>query len=207
VIEGAAYDVRIYKISTYRGKRGTSYTVRWRIGASWHRKTFRLAAQADAYRSELRTAARRGEEFDAATGEPTSWHRAALQAISWFDLACQFVDTKWPDVSPRYRVDIARALTAATPAMYAESVGSRPADRLLRHAMHHYAFNTRRRGQATAEIANAQLAPSSPWRRTPDWHDKSSTPRRRYWTGDGRRRTRCVSTRCSSTRFSTTRSS
>jgi integrase len=146
------FDVRVYKTSTYRGKRGNSYTVRWRVGDCWHRKTFRLSAQANAYRSELRAAARRGEAFDAGSGEPQAWKRQQQQEVTWFDLACRFVDMKWRDVSPRYRIDIARALTAATPAMYITSNSGKPHDKTLRHAMSYYAFNTRQRDQAPDEL-------------------------------------------------------
>jgi len=71
----ATYDVRIYKTEVYRGTRTTSHTVRWKTAQRPRRRTFRNAAQADVFRAELLAAARKGEAFNAATGEPVSWQR------------------------------------------------------------------------------------------------------------------------------------
>lgn len=71
----ATYDVRIYKTEVYRGTRTTSHTVRWKTAQRPWRRTFRNAAQADVFRAELLAAARKGEAFNAATGEPVSWQR------------------------------------------------------------------------------------------------------------------------------------
>ncbi|MGL5824928.1 MAG: tyrosine-type recombinase/integrase [Nocardioides sp.] len=151
------YDVRLHKIEPYRGARGTSYAVRWKVGTRRHRKTFRTAAQADGYRSELLAATRRGDAFDAVTGEPIAWARRRQQEVSWYDLACQFVDMKWRDVSPRYRVDLARALAAATPAMYNGSLSSKPNDKMLRRVMSNYLFNSRRRESVPEDLGAAAV--------------------------------------------------
>jgi hypothetical protein len=54
------YDVRVYKIETYVGKRATTYYVRYKVGGRELRKPFRNAAQADTYRGEIQAAARKG---------------------------------------------------------------------------------------------------------------------------------------------------
>ena len=48
-----SYDVKVWKIETYRGSRTTSYRVRWVVAGRPHRETFRTSALADAFRSEL----------------------------------------------------------------------------------------------------------------------------------------------------------
>lgn len=145
------YDVRVYKTEVYSGARVTTYRVRWSVGGKAWKEPFRLAAQADAFRSELLTAARRGEAFSVATGRPISWSRAE-DTVSWYDFACKFVDMKWKGAAPKYRQDIARALTTATPAMYATERG-KPQDRALRSAMHRWGFNTKHREDAPEDAA------------------------------------------------------
>jgi hypothetical protein len=102
---------------------------------------FRTVAQADSFRSAPLTAARKSEAFSLATGRPTAWERAKAE-ISWYEFACSYVDMKWKQASARYRKDIARALTAATPAMLAE-VRGRPDDADIRRALARWGFNTK----------------------------------------------------------------
>ena len=54
-----SYDVRIWKVEVYRGTRRTSYTVRWSVAGKPRGQTFKTAALADAFRSDLVAAARR----------------------------------------------------------------------------------------------------------------------------------------------------
>ncbi|GAB2947444.1 tyrosine-type recombinase/integrase [Nonomuraea fastidiosa] len=145
------YDVRVYKTETYKGKTTTTYYVRWKVGGKAWRKPFRRAAQADTYRGELQSAARRGEAFSRATGEPVSWGRRSGAEMSWYDFVCRYVDMKWKAAAPKYRQDIARALTAATRAMYSTSRG-KPEDAALRSAMHRWACNTKHRSEAPEEV-------------------------------------------------------
>jgi hypothetical protein len=51
---------------------------------------------AESFRSELVTAARKGEAFDIETGLPVSQLRARRSNVSFFTLACQYADLKWP---------------------------------------------------------------------------------------------------------------
>ncbi|MBT2207730.1 hypothetical protein [Actinomadura sp. NEAU-AAG7] len=62
MMENVTYDVRIYKMEVYKGKRVTSYTVRWRTGPEPWKESFRKRAQAISFESECarrRTRARR----------------------------------------------------------------------------------------------------------------------------------------------------
>ena len=47
------YDVRVYKTYIYKGKRGNTYRVRWKVGNQAWARTFDKSAQADSFRSEL----------------------------------------------------------------------------------------------------------------------------------------------------------
>jgi integrase len=146
------YDVRVYKTEIYKGKNTTTYYVRWKVGGKPWRKPFRKAAQADTFRGELQSAARKGEAFSRTTGEPLSWGRRSRDDMSWYDFVCKYVDMKWKAAAPKYRQDIARALTAATPAMYSTTRG-KPEDLALRSAMHRWACNTKHRADAPEDAA------------------------------------------------------
>lgn len=74
--------------------------------------------------------------------------------MSWYEFACKYTDMKWKSASAKYRNNIARALRAATPAMYTDTRG-KPDDALLRLALAKYAFNTKMRDQAPPDITDA----------------------------------------------------
>ena len=147
---GTTFDVRVYRTEVYKGAEVTTYKVRWKVGARLWKEGFRNAAQADSFRSSLLTATRKGEAFSLTTGRPTAWEREKAQ-ITWYEFACTYVDMKWKQASAKYRKDIARALTAATPAMLTEPRG-RPDDANIRQALvalglqHQAALGPTRRG-------------------------------------------------------------
>ena len=149
-MQDLTYDVRVYKTYAYEGRRGNTYRVRWKLNDHVHNRTFHRSAQAEAYRSELVAAARRGEAFSLATGEPVTWSRTRQETVSWYDFACRYVDMKWKSASAKYRQDIARALVAASPPLI---VGRPPASELeLRSAMNNWGFNTKRRADAPEDV-------------------------------------------------------
>lgn len=147
------YNVRVYKTDVYKGKTVTTYYVRWKVGARDWKEPFRNSAQADSFRSALLTAARNGEAFSITTGQPVTWQRAATD-MSWYDFACAYADMKWKSASAKYRRDIARALTAATPAMFPNGRDGRPDDAAIRLALRQWAFNSQQRGSAPADMAS-----------------------------------------------------
>jgi hypothetical protein len=65
-------DVRVWGIESYKGKRGTTYRVRWSVAGKARKDSRSTRALADGFRAELLSAARRGEPFDVATGLPVS---------------------------------------------------------------------------------------------------------------------------------------
>ncbi|MBA9003473.1 tyrosine-type recombinase/integrase [Thermomonospora cellulosilytica] len=146
------YDVRIYKTEVYRGKRVTTYTVRWKTGTKTWKEPFRVKAQADSFKAELRTAARKGEAFDLTTGRPVSWARGNHNT-TWYDFAVSYVDMKWKHAAGKYRRDIARALTAATLAMLASQRG-KPDDGEIRKALRKWGFNTKNRDACPDEYTH-----------------------------------------------------
>jgi hypothetical protein len=148
--EGTTYDVRVYQTEVYKGRQVTTYRVRWKVGARLCKEGFRNAAQADSFRSAIVTAARKGEAFSLATGRPTTWERDQNDT-TWYEFTCAYVDMKWKHASAKYRKDIARALTAATPAMLAEARG-RPDDPSIRRALTRWGFNTKQRGEPPADV-------------------------------------------------------
>jgi integrase len=149
--DGTTYDARVYRTEVYKGSEVTTHKVRWKVGGRLWKEGFRTAAQADSFRSALLTAARRGEAFSLTTGRPTAWEREKA-ATSWYEFACAYADMKWKQASAKYRKDIARALTAATPAMLAEARG-RPDDASIRRALTRWGFNTKQRADPPADVA------------------------------------------------------
>jgi len=149
--DATTYDARVYRTEVYKGRQVTTYWVRWRVGGRLWKEAFRTVAQADSFRSTLLTAARKGEAFSMATGRPTAWEREKAQT-TWYEFACAYTDMKWKQASAKYRKDIARALTAATPAMLAGAHG-RPDDASIRRALVRWGFNTKQRAEPPADVA------------------------------------------------------
>ena len=77
----------------YPGQKVTTYWVRWKVGGEGFQEPFRHSGQADSFRSELLSAARKGEAFGMTTGRPVSWKRATSE-VTWYDFACAYTDMK-----------------------------------------------------------------------------------------------------------------
>jgi integrase len=149
-MENITYDVRIWELEVYRGSKLTTYTVRWKVGDRRWRQPFRLKAQAESFRGELRAAARKGEAFDITTGRPVSWARAA--SMSWYDFCVSYVDMKWKRSAAHRRSNIAWALVRVTPAMLVTDRG-KPDDKAMRVAMRKWGFNTKQRDTCPEQYA------------------------------------------------------
>lgn len=147
-----SFDVRIWAIRTYKGKKKTTYTARWAVEGRPFPKTFATRKLAESFHAKLTMAARQGEPFDAETGLPLSLAREKARR-SWYDHACAFVDMKWPHASPRHRKSIAEALATVTPALLSTTRGV-PDKKQLRHALYTWSFNTTARAiEATEEVS------------------------------------------------------
>ena len=139
------FDVRVWSVERYVGKRATSYRVTWFVAGRRWKSVFRTAAAADSFRSELVAAQRKGEAFDIESGRPVSTIRGSVSRLTWYDFACRYIDMKWPDASPNHRKSIAEALASITPVLLTIEVSTDEAQ-AARSALYNWAFNTRRRG-------------------------------------------------------------
>jgi hypothetical protein len=119
------------------------HRVWWRVGRQRCKQRYKTRALADSFRSELMTAARKGEPFDVDTGLPASMGSTGTE-MSWYEFACTYMDMKWGPAAATYRRSISEALTAITPALFGTEQG-RPDAAVIRKALHRWAFNTSRR--------------------------------------------------------------
>ncbi len=142
-MDGTTYNVKIWKISVYKGKRKTTHTVRWELDGKEWRAPFDTFPLADAFRSELVGATRRGEAFSLATGRPVS-HQSRASRMNWYDFAVQFADAQWDQAAGNSRKNTAKALMATTVALLRrQPTAFKSVD--VRTALREFAFNTRRR--------------------------------------------------------------
>jgi integrase len=142
-----SFKVNFWKTQVYRGARKTTYYVRWTVAGEAFKEPFGLAAQAESFRSDLVAAARKGEAFHIDSGLPVSMKRSET-TMSWYQLACDYVDAKWPNSAATTRRTVAEALTAATCLMFTNERGM-PDGVELRAALKRWAFNTNRREEAS----------------------------------------------------------
>jgi integrase len=151
-MDNITYDVRIYEIDVWKGAKVTTYWVRWKTGKKppW-KEPFRHKPQAESFRSELLSAARRGEAFDLTTGRPVSWGRVG-DDTSWYDFCVSYVDMKWKRASAHHRANIAWALVTVMPAMLATDKG-KPDPMAMRTALRQWGFNKKRRGDCPDNAA------------------------------------------------------
>ncbi|MEV0668265.1 tyrosine-type recombinase/integrase [Actinomadura luteofluorescens] len=138
-MDDTTYDVVVHQTEVYKGKRTTSYIVRWKVGKKRWKESLRNKAQADSFRSSLVSAARKGEAFSLKTGRPVSWQRDE-DAITWYAFSVDYCAAKWPYASPNHRRGIAEALTDATEVLLTLSKGA-PAGTLLREALRGWAYS------------------------------------------------------------------
>ncbi|MCX2949899.1 tyrosine-type recombinase/integrase [Lentzea sp. NEAU-D7] len=143
-----SYDVQVFALDPYahKGSKKVTYWVRWRVTKKRFKSKYGTKALAEAFRSNLIAAARKGEAFRTFDGLPVSMARQSDE-MSWYQFACAFVDMKWPHVAATTRRTHAEALTRATPAMWSSTKG-KPDDALIRSALTRWAFNTNRRDAA-----------------------------------------------------------
>ncbi|MER0479993.1 hypothetical protein ABR737_16880 [Streptomyces sp. Edi2] len=141
-----SFKVRFYDTEVYKGKRGTTHTVRWSVNGKRRGETFKTSALAESFRATLLVAANNGEAFDLETGRPVS-HASPAAEVTWYAFALQYVDMKWPRISANNRKSTAKALTKITLALlHAQPTRFDPVE--VRRALREYVFNKNRRGEA-----------------------------------------------------------
>src|SRR6185437_12576009 len=153
--EEVTYKVSIYdKLDVYKGKKRTTYYVRWRVNDREWKVPFHHSGQADSFRSSLVTAARQGQAFSITTGRPVAWQRAEPEAtkapsVSWYALTLDYTAAKWKYASPNHRRSIAEALTDATEVLLTSDPPYSRAE--IRRALATWAYSARLRGATPHE--------------------------------------------------------
>lgn len=139
------FDVRIWKLKTRENAKGkvTSYGVRWSVAGQRFYESYKTYALAEGFRSDLLSAARKGEAFVVETGLPVSMNRAKSD-VTWYEFVCAYVDAKWDRAAATYRRTIAESLTSVTPVMFS-SLRGKPGDKAIRSALGLWALNKPKR--------------------------------------------------------------
>ncbi|MFD2418495.1 tyrosine-type recombinase/integrase [Amycolatopsis pigmentata] len=145
------HKVRIWSIKKYKGKKKVTYRVRWVVAGNEFGESFDALALADSFRSDLVSAARKGEAFDIETGIPVSMKRQQ-DTMNWYTFACAYVDMKWPDSSPKYRKSLAESMTRITVAMLREDTAIADGKSLRRALMTSFNMKARAGDLATATV-------------------------------------------------------
>lgn len=120
---GTTYKVRVFEIQKrYRAgdikkTRPTRYVVRWSVDRRPFQESFKLSAQADSFRSELMSAAKKGEAFDVEAGRPISMLRVDPDSKSWFEFAADYCTARWEELSAGSRRNLVRDLSDITLAL------------------------------------------------------------------------------------------
>src|SRR5699024_10245407 len=130
----SSFDVKIWGIRAYEGKRKTSYTVRWAVAGRRFQETFDGDKLAEGRRSELVTAQkRRGEAFDLERGVPVSdlaqllaEEAEAETVLTWYEHCVAYVDRRHKWVSANSRRSIADTLATVVPALLPDAPGRPP---------------------------------------------------------------------------------
>ncbi|MFF1822079.1 tyrosine-type recombinase/integrase [Kribbella sp. NPDC058245] len=77
--------------------------------------------------------------------------------MDWYEFACKYVDLKWARAAATTRRSISDSLVSVTPVMFSNDRG-RPDAKLIRAALHGWAFNTGRRDDEKAQDVQETLA-------------------------------------------------
>ena len=158
----SSFNVLLFAIRRRPGRK--TFEVRWRVADRDKSRSFTTRALADSYRAELVRAARQGQAFNPATGEPAAWIMPVT--VSWYQHAVAYAEMKWPRLAPHSRASLADALATITPLLTRET-SRRPPDRTLRAALYRYAFNPQqRRSRAPDPVTGDALA----------WMERASLP-------------------------------
>jgi integrase len=127
---GDSFKVKVWAIEQ-RPRR--SPRVRWTVDGEPFNESFATVALADAFRSQLVTAARKGEAFDSETGLPRSLLRKRLD-VSFLDHAREFAAREWKTSAATSRASMLDMLIRVVPAVTGDAPG-RPDAAVLRRAL------------------------------------------------------------------------
>jgi integrase len=148
-------DVKFWDVRRNKSSKTTSYEVRWVVAGRERSRSRRGKALAEAFLSDLRQAARKGEAFDVETGLPVSM-LAAKPSMSWLAFALKFIDMKWPRAAAKTRDSLTDALATVTAALVDEEVRGRPDAHVLRRALRQFVLSpAARASERPSDVADA----------------------------------------------------
>jgi integrase len=135
-------DVMIWGIRQKKGRKTPTWEIRWKTATEPHSTTRRTKALAESFQSDLRQAAKRGEEFDVESGLPVSMLEAQQTRepetlVTFLAFAQQYITRLWPHDAPKTRDSRTDALATVIPALTKDEPG-RPDPRDLRTALRKY---------------------------------------------------------------------
>lgn len=184
----SSFDVRFRGIRKYKGKRRTTYTVRWTVAGKDFQETFTTAKLAEGHRSDLLRAARGGDPFDRINGLPRSMEPSG-ESITWMEHCIDFMTMKWAEAAPKYRKSLAESLTTITLNFLIPS-RQEPDKSLLRSALFGWAFKNRKMDEVPDDVAETLVwlnAHSRPLRDLTDPANLRDVLHAMSTTQDGRR--------------------
>ncbi|MEU5861626.1 tyrosine-type recombinase/integrase [Nonomuraea sp. NPDC047529] len=148
------YDVKLGEIQHRTDRETPTFIARWRVAGKPKSKSFRTKGLANAFVSDLRQAAKAGEEFDIATGLPVSMLAAGSSGPSFLEFAQAYVLRRWNTSAARTRETDAYALLTLIPALVTDTP-RRPAAEELREVLriHGLLPEGRRAALTTAQAA------------------------------------------------------
>lgn len=159
------YNVKFSQVQQ-RSNRGTpAYVARWRVADKERSKSFRTKGLANAFMSDLRQAAKAGEEFDVATGLPVSMLAPESSGATFLEFAQAYVLRRWSTSAARTRETDAYALLSLVPALVADAP-RRPSAEELREVLRVHALLPEKR---RASLTSAQTV-------TLNWLQGASLP-------------------------------
>ncbi|MEO3875318.1 tyrosine-type recombinase/integrase [Nonomuraea sp. B12E4] len=159
------YNVKFSQIQQ-RSNSGTPvYVARWRVAGKEKSKSFRTKGLANAFVSDLRQAAKAGEEFDVATGLPVSMLASRATGPSFLEFAQAYVLRRWDLSAARTRETDAYALLSLIPALVADAP-RRPSAEDLREVLRVHALLPEKRRTDLTPTQTAALS----------WLERASLP-------------------------------
>ncbi|WP_329136631.1 tyrosine-type recombinase/integrase [Streptomyces sp. NBC_01476] len=159
-----SYKVSVWKISVNRTTKKPTYLVRWVVDGATFGESHKTNALADRFRAKLLRAVEKGQPFDTVSGLPDSL-RGGKAALTFLDLAVQYLDHRWAETSAKHRDSMTDALAGVVPVL-AKSGRGRPSPELLRRALRSYVLPLPRRVRERPEEIVAAVK----------WIEKASLP-------------------------------
>jgi integrase len=115
------YDVKLGQVQQRTDRSTNAYIARWRVAGKQKSKSFRTKGLANAFMSDLRQAAKAGEEFDVATGLPVSMLSSEEAGPSFLEFGQAYVLRRWNSSAARTRETDAYALLTLIPALVSDA--------------------------------------------------------------------------------------